>query len=62
MIEYPPSSWNPGKDKDIVHIDFIPAEVDAHYQPSIEVVGDLAHALWMMNERLQSDTHTAVVR
>ena len=55
MVEYPPSSWNGNGDTDIIHIDFLPAEVDADYMPEIEVVGDLAHALWMLNQRIKSD-------
>lgn len=53
MVEYPPRNWNPQGDKKIVHMDFLPAEVDERYQPGIEVVGDLAHALWMLNERVR---------
>ena len=53
MVEYPPRLWNRDDDKRIVHIDFLPAEVDHHYQ--VEVVGDLAHALWMLNERLAEE-------
>ncbi len=52
MVEYHPRLWNPQSDKRIVHIDFLPAEVDHHYAPDVEVVGDLAHTLWMLNERL----------
>jgi acetolactate synthase-1/2/3 large subunit len=52
MVEYHPNLWNPRSDKCIIHIDFLPAEVDANYNPQTEVVGDLAHALWMLNERV----------
>ena len=52
MVEYHPRLWNPGKNKRIVHADFLPAEIDEHYNPEAEVVGDLAHFLWMLNERL----------
>ncbi len=51
MVEYHPQLWNPNKDKRILHADFLPAEIDAHYHPETELVGDLAHALWMLNER-----------
>lgn len=54
MVEYHPRQWNPGKDKAIVHADFLPAEIDEYYHPEVEVVGDLAHFLWMMNERLDA--------
>jgi acetolactate synthase-1/2/3 large subunit len=52
MVEYHPGLWNPGADKAIVHIDFLPAEIDANYHPDVEIVGDLAHTLWMLNQRL----------
>lgn len=55
MVEYHPQLWNPRSDKCIIHIDFLPAEIDAHYNPQTEVVGDLAHALWMLNERVAAE-------
>ena len=55
MVEYPPHLWNADGNKHIVYIDFLPAETDAQYSPEVEVVGDLAHALWMLNERVARD-------
>ncbi|MCH7981140.1 MAG: acetolactate synthase large subunit, partial [Proteobacteria bacterium] len=52
MVEYQPLLWNPNRDKRILHADFLPAEIDEHYHPETELVGDLAHALWMLNERI----------
>jgi len=52
MVEYRPLLWNPKANKTIIHADFLPAEIDQHYHPEIELVGDLAHTLWMLNERL----------
>ena len=52
MVEYHPQLWNPDKNKRIIHADFLPAEIDEHYQADVELVGDLAHTLWMFNERL----------
>jgi acetolactate synthase-1/2/3 large subunit len=52
MVEYHPLLWNPNRDKRILHTDFLPAEIDEHYHPETEVVGDLAHALWMLNQRI----------
>lgn len=54
LVEYHPEVWNKDKDKKIVHIDFLPAEVDEHYHADVEVVGDLGHALWMLNERVKA--------
>jgi len=56
MVEYHPRLWNPASDKTIVHIDFLAAEIDEHYRVAVDVVGDLAHTLWMLNERAASDT------
>lgn len=53
MVEYPPKSWNPDGDRPIVHADFLAAEIDQHYHPRVELIGDLAHTLWMLNERLE---------
>ena len=54
MVEYHPQLWNSHKDKRILHADFLPAEIDEHYHPETEVVGDLAHALWMLNKRIDA--------
>ena len=40
--------------KKIIHIDFWEAEVDKDYQPDVEVVGDLADALWQLNEAIKN--------
>ena len=54
MVEYHPRLWNPKADKPIIHADFLPAEIDEHYHPEIELIGDLAHTLWMLNERVST--------
>jgi len=56
MVEYHPSLWNPDSNKRIIHMDFVPAEIDENYRMEVEVVGDLAHALWMLNERVDAFT------
>jgi len=55
MVEYHPSFWNAERNKTIIHADFLPAEIDSHYRPDKEIIGDLAHALWMFNERVGRD-------
>ena len=55
MVEYHPHLWNAHKDKQILHADFLPAEIDSQYLPTVELVGDLAHGLWMLNERVARD-------
>ncbi|MGB5247654.1 MAG: acetolactate synthase large subunit [Woeseia sp.] len=54
MVEYHPHLWNPNSDKTIIHADFLAAEIDAHYNPKIELIGDLAHTLWMLNDRIDA--------
>ena len=61
IAEYAPERWNPKADNKIVHIDFLPAEVYTHYNPDIEIVGDISGTLWelnckLVNENLHFDT------
>jgi len=51
FVEYSPERWNPNRDKKIVHIDVVPAEVDAHYIVSVGVVGDISISLREIAER-----------
>jgi acetolactate synthase-1/2/3 large subunit len=45
MVEYQPQLWNPAGDKAIIHVDFIPAEIDRNFHPEIELIGDVADSL-----------------
>ena len=45
LVEYHPYLWHPSRDRTIVHIDTMPAEVDAYYPVKVGVVGDIKHAL-----------------
>ena len=45
MVEYHPSLWNAAGDKKIIHIDFMPAEIDSDYHPELELVGDVADTI-----------------
>lgn len=51
LVEYPPRLWNPKGDKPIIDIDFLPAEIDANFQPRLELIGDLAASLQALTER-----------
>lgn len=55
LVEYSPTFWNEGQEKAIVHIDFLPAEVDSHYTVAVDVVGDIADALWQINMELEKN-------
>lgn len=43
--------------RQIVHINFYPADLDAVYQPALEVIGDISHALWALSERITPQEH-----
>jgi acetolactate synthase I/II/III large subunit len=45
LIEHAPEHWNPRRDKEIVVVDSVAAEIDAHYPPAVELLGDIAHVL-----------------
>jgi len=53
MVEYHPQLWNAGGDKHIIHIDFQPAEIDEHYHPELELIGDLSHTLATINANIE---------
>lgn len=55
LVEYGPEKWNAEGARDIIHMDFLPAESDCNYQPQIEVVGDLSHGIEMLNARVARD-------
>lgn len=55
LVEYGPAYWNRGTPKPVVHIDFTPAEIDQAYPVAVEVVADIADALWQINETLERD-------
>jgi acetolactate synthase-1/2/3 large subunit len=55
MVEYHPHLWNSQGGKHIIHADFLPAEIDEDYHPETEIVGDLAHTLWMLNQRVEAN-------
>lgn len=42
LVEYHPWLWNSDQGKKIVHVDFLPAEVETQYNPEVELVGDIA--------------------
>ena len=47
-VEYGPAKWNESGRLEIVHVDFTAAEVDARYQPAVEVVADVREALELL--------------
>ena len=45
LVEYPPSRWNPHRDKRILHIHRTVAEVDANYTLAVGLQGDISETL-----------------
>jgi|HubBroStandDraft_6_1064221.scaffolds.fasta_scaffold00878_7 acetolactate synthase-1/2/3 large subunit len=45
LVEHSPKHWNPNRDKQIIVIDSIAAEVDQNFVPDVELIGDVAHVL-----------------
>ena len=51
LVEWAPKAWNGKRDKTIIHIDSTAAEVDDHYLPVLEVVGEIGESLRMLAHR-----------
>ena len=57
LVEHSPEHWNPRRDKKIVCIDSVPAEIDAYFMPEVELVGDLYHVLTRLAEECRHVPH-----
>lgn len=51
VVEKPPFFMSPGSTK-VIHVNFTSAHVDPVYFPQVEVIGDIANAVWQLTERL----------
>ena len=56
VIEKPPFAMHRGR-RTVIHVNYSPAVVDQVYFPQIEVVGDIAHSVWALAERLTPQPH-----
>ncbi|WP_256392240.1 acetolactate synthase large subunit [Natronoarchaeum rubrum] len=45
VAEHEPVDWNPDLDRAIVHVDTASADISRHYNPDVEIVGDIDAAL-----------------
>lgn len=52
-VEYDPRIWNRGGSRQILHVDYAGADIDSFYDPSVELVGDIAATLDALCARLQ---------
>ena len=58
LVEHSPKHWNPGRDKKIVCIDSLPAEIDEYFMPEVELVGDIYHILVRLGEECRHVPHS----
>lgn len=56
VVEKPPFFMR-RLDRTVIHVNFFSAEVDSVYFPQIEVVGDVANAVWRLKQRLEPQPH-----
>src|SRR5712664_837631 len=52
-VEYWPSLWNKGRDRTIVHVDVVPAEIENDYDPAVELVGSIEETLGALTPLLR---------
>lgn len=45
IVEYPPYLWNRTLDKQIINIDFVESVPDRYFNPTIEIIGDIASSI-----------------
>ncbi len=51
-IEYDPFIWNEENDKNVVHIDEVQSDIDNHYAPVTELIGNTSLTIQRINEKL----------
>ena len=56
VIEKPPFFMVRGG-TEVIHVNFRSAEVDPVYFPQVEVIGDIANAVWQIGEALRDTSH-----
>jgi acetolactate synthase-1/2/3 large subunit len=56
VIEKPPFFMT-DHNVEVIHMGFKSAEVDPVYFPQLEVIGDIANAIWRVNEKIQPQEH-----
>jgi acetolactate synthase-1/2/3 large subunit len=54
LVEHAPAHWNARRDKAIVVIDSVAAEIDAYFTPAVELLGDLYQVLLRLAEECRN--------
>ncbi|RAI79552.1 acetolactate synthase AlsS [Macrococcoides goetzii] len=52
-IEYDPVIWNKENEKTIIHIDEVQSDIDNHYAPVTELIGNTALTIQRLDEKLE---------
>ena len=52
--EKPPIIMTPDGKRKVIHVSFSPCNVDNVYSPTLQVVGDVANAVWQIHEKLKA--------
>jgi acetolactate synthase I/II/III large subunit len=61
-VEYDPALWNSDVERTIVHIDSVPADIDNHYQPTLELLGGVAATLNTLTDKVTGVALTSEYR
>ncbi|MDQ8205282.1 acetolactate synthase large subunit [Pelagicoccus sp. SDUM812003] len=56
VVEKPPFFMN-STERTVIHVNFVPAKIDPVYFPQAELIGDIAHTIWQLNQRLEPQAH-----
>jgi len=57
-VEYDPVLWNSDVRRTVVHVDSLPADIDSNYQPTCELLGNVAATLAALTDNLAGLTLT----
>jgi acetolactate synthase-1/2/3 large subunit len=55
-VEYEPGLWNRGRQRQLVHIDAVAADIDKDYRPQLELTGDIAATLRALAGQVERKT------
>jgi acetolactate synthase I/II/III large subunit len=58
LVEHSPEHWNPKRDKKIICIDSLAAEIDEFFMPEVELIGDIYHILARLAEECRHVPHS----
>ncbi|HEY0226874.1 MAG TPA: acetolactate synthase AlsS [Mycobacterium sp.] len=51
-VEYDPGLWNDNGERTVIHLDSVPAGIDNNYQPTVELLGNVAATLTALTDSL----------